>query len=584
MLYTGLGHKLFAKKSRGLVASTLLTVAVYEYLEEWSEEMATATGTKETASLSSAPKFQPDISGWLRQSVFGSVWKTIFAILLITITVLVLRWGYNLEPVSLSFNFAPNGQPTAVGNLILTLTSGPVVTATVIVLWLMGAALVVTSLLRHRWTGLSQWLKESLYTGPFGALTTLVLGLLIVFAVRGLLSWAIFGAEFRTDPQSVALLRSETPGAIWGIVGANAKLFSVGQFPSEAVWRIWLCLGLIVTLGGLSLFAWNLGSPLRNFRKLLVWAWLASIPITLLLLWGQPGTASGPMTYAPTNRWGGFLLTAVISVIGIVVSFPIGVLMALGRRSEGRGVPYLWAFGAGLVLIFWGLFGFPSQATTLNIPFIFRDPPVLSLTLSPAVYAVLQATLVIGIFWAISYFLQGNMIKAFSIIYIEVIRGVPLITVLFMANILLPLFLPKDVEIDNLLRVVVGFILFTAAYLAENVRGGLQAVPKGQYEAAMAVGLSNTQSMRLIILPQALRLVIPAIVGMFISLFKDTSLVAIVGLFDLLRIAQVVVAQADWLGLQRETFAFVALVYWVFAFAMSRASQKLEKNLGVGKY
>jgi general L-amino acid transport system permease protein len=161
---------------------------------------------------------------------------------------------------------------------------------------------------------------------------------------------------------------------------------------------------------------------------------------------------------------------------------------------------------------------------------------------------------------------------------------VPLITVLFMANIMLPIFLPRNVTVDNLLRVVIGIIMFSAAYQAENVRGGLQAVSKGQYEAAMSIGLSTAQSMRLIILPQALRAVIPAIVGLFIGLFKDTSLVAIVGLIDLLRVAQIVVAQPQWLGLHKETFAFVALVYWVFAFAMSQASQRLERKLGVGQY
>jgi general L-amino acid transport system permease protein len=238
----------------------------------------------------------------------------------------------------------------------------------------------------------------------------------------------------------------------------------------------------------------------------------------------------------------------------------------------------------GLLFIYWGFGNFPTEPVTLNIPILFRDPPIWVVTLSPLSYAVLQAVLIVGFFWSIGYFMQGNIIKAFSIIYIEIIRGVPLITVLFMAQILLPIFLPKDVDIDNVLRVAVGIILFTAAYLAENVRGGLQAIPKGQYEAAEAVGLSTAKSMRLIILPQALRAVIPAIVGMCISLFKDTSLVSIVGLFDLLKIAQVVVAQPDWLGLQQETYAFVALVYWVFAFSMSRASQRLEKKLGVGKY
>lgn len=258
--------------------------------------------------------------------------------------------------------------------------------------------------------------------------------------------------------------------------------------------------------------------------------------------------------------------------------------MALGRRSQVRGVPFLWVWGVGLLLIYWGFGGYPDKAVTLNIPVLFRDPPIWVVTLSPLTFAALQAIIIIGIFWVISYFNKGNMIKTFSVLYIELIRGVPLITVLFMANVILPLFLPKGLEIDNLLRVVVGIILFTAAYMAENVRGGLQAIPKGQYEAAMAVGLSTAQSMRLVIMPQALRLVIPAIVGSFISLFKDTSLVAIVGLFDLLRVAQVVVAQPDWLGLQKESYAFVALIFWIVAFAMSRASQRLEQKLGVGKY
>ncbi|MCB0173662.1 MAG: amino acid ABC transporter permease, partial [Anaerolineae bacterium] len=398
------------------------------------------------------------------------------------------------------------------------------------------------------------------------------------FAIRGILSWAVFGAEFRTDPESVALLRPITPGAIWGVVGANLKLFAVGRYPSEFVWRVWFSLGIVLALGAFSVFAWNFGSPLKRFRQILVWAWLASIPAILFILRGF-GTS-----LVQTNLWGGLLLTIVISVIGIVVSFPIGVLMALGRRSQTRGVPFTWAWGAGLLLIYWGLFGIASEPVTLNIPLIFRDPPVWSVTIAPLTYAALQAIIVIGIFWAIGHYLQGNMIKTFSIVYIEVIRGVPLITVLFMAQIMLPIFLPKEIEIDNLLRVVVGVILFSAAYLAENVRGGLQAIPKGQYEAAVAIGLSNAQSTRLIILPQALRLVIPALVGQCISLFKDTSLVAIVGLFDLLKIAQTVVAQQEWLGLQQETYAFVALVYWVFAFSMSRASQRIEKNLGVGKY
>ncbi|MEM7343481.1 MAG: amino acid ABC transporter permease [Chloroflexota bacterium] len=305
----------------------------------------------------------------------------------------------------------------------------------------------------------------------------------------------------------------------------------------------------------------------------------------MLLLLGTFWTnAAGPLQYVKTNDWGGFLLTMVLAITGIVLSFPIGVLAALGRRSEVRGVPYLWAIAAGLLLIYWGLGNYPQESVTFNIPVIFRDPPLWTFTVGPGFYALLQFILVVGTAWIISYYLKGNMIKTFSTIYIEAFRGVPFITVLFMAQVLLPIFLPKEIEINNLFRVIVGIILFTGAYMAENIRGGLQAIPKGQYEAAAAIGLSSAQSMRLIILPQAIRAVIPALVGMAISLFIDTSLVAIVGLLDFLRIAQSVIAQPDWLGLQRETFVFISLIYWIFAFAMSRASQRLEKNLGVGEY
>ena len=237
-----------------------------------------------------------------------------------------------------------------------------------------------------------------------------------------------------------------------------------------------------------------------------------------------------------------------------------------------------------VLVLYWVFGGFPTETVPLNIPVLFRDPPIWVVTLAPTTYAIFQAIIVVGIFWLIGHYLRGNLIKTFSVVFIEAIRGVPLITVLFMANIMIPIFLPKGVDVDNLLRVTIGLILFAAAYQAENVRGGLQAISRGQYEAAKAVGLSTAQSMRLIILPQALRAVIPAIVGLAIGLFKDTSLVAIVGLLDLLGIARVVVAQPEWLGLQKETYAFVALVYWVFAFNMSRASQRVERKLGVGQY
>jgi len=175
------------------------------------------------------------------------------------------------------------------------------------------------------------------------------------------------------------------------------------------------------------------------------------------------------------------------------------------------------------------------------------------------------------------------VVAAFCTIYIEFVRGVPLITVLFMAQLMLPLFLPSDIHIENAFRAIWGFTFFSAAYLAENVRGGLQSIPKGQYEAAEALGLHTFQQLRLVILPQALRVVIPPIIGQFIGLFKDTSLVAIVGLFDLLNIANSVIAQPDWLGLRREAYVFISLVYYAGCFVMATAGNWLEKRVGLGE-
>lgn len=547
--------------------------------------MATITQeAKKTRAALEGPKFELDVAGWLRNTVFSSIWKIIFAIILVIANVLIIQAVYNAAPVALSPHLAPDGQPTGLGSFILAVTNAQFLTWLIVGLWLAGAAAVIYGAGRHHWPGPTQWLKDKLFTGFFGSLVTLALVILIVFAVRGILAWTVFGALFVNDPAVKDTLRAATPGAIWGIVGANLKLFAVGQYPSEVIWRVWASLGLVLILSALSALAWGFGSPLKNLRRVLFWLWIASAPVIYLFLSGIPDTTTGPWQEAPTSRWGGFLLTVIIAVIGIVASFPIGLLLALGRRSQVRGVPWLWAWGAVVLLGYWALGNFPDRTVIWNIPIIFRDPPIWTVELSPAINAAMQAIIIVGLCLIVSRYLQGNLIKTFCIAYIEIIRGVPLITVLFMAQVMLPIFLPKGLEIDNLLRVIVGVILFSAAYLAENVRGGLQAIPRGQYEAAAAIGLSTAQSMRLIILPQALRAVIPAIVGQFISLFKDTSLIAIVGLFELLGIAQIVVAQPEWFGLQRETFAFVALVYWICAFSMSSASRNLERKLGVGKY
>jgi general L-amino acid transport system permease protein len=237
-------------------------------------------------------------------------------------------------------------------------------------------------------------------------------------------------------------------------------------------------------------------------------AWLLLLPTVVLLLRGA-GPA-GAARQVPSLEWGGLLLTLLLATVAIALSFPLGIVLALGRRS---GLP---------------------------------------------------------------------LVRALSVAYIELIRGVPLISVLFMARVMAPLVLPGGMRPDDVLRAVIGFTLFSAAYTAENVRGGLAAIPRGQYDASAAIGLGTAGTYRLVILPQALRAVIPALVGQFISLFKDTSLVAIVGLNELLGTALQIVNNPDYLGLYRETFAYIAVIYFVISYAMSSASRRLESALGVG--
>lgn len=378
--------------------------------------------------------------------------------------------------------------------------------------------------------GMLRWLKENLFNTWYNALLTLLAIALLFVAFKGFLTWAFTDAN-------------------WNVIPANLQIFLVGAYPKEEIWRVWLVIYTLALLLGPSAGIWGglalrlaivIGSvgagvgvilaffPLafsnrfgllggvallvvsffllrgkKGLRSWVLGGWLLSFPWTMIWLHGFAGL---PTVF--TSSWGGLLLTLILAAVGIVVSFPLGVLLALGRRS--------------------------------NLP----------------------------------------TIKWVSTAYIETVRGVPLVTILFMAQIMVPIFLP-DLRIDKILRAMLGITLFSAAYMAENVRGGLQAIPTGQHEAAHALGLNYPLTMLLIILPQALRSVIPAIVGQFISLFKDTSLVTVIGLLDLLGIAKTVIANPDWLGLQAEVYLFAAVVYFVFSYSMSYISLRVEEALGV---
>ncbi len=346
--------------------------------------------------------------------------------------------------------------------------------------------------------GAFRWLRRNLFSSPANTALTL-LGLYLVFlVVPPFIEWAILNADWVGSSREDCT----SGGACWVFIGTRLNQFLYGFYPEAEQWRVNLALGLLAA-SMVPLFF----SGFRYKLPLAAGLVLGYPAVAFILFYG--GALGLPVVQ--THQWGGLMLTLAIAIVGIVLSLPIGILLALGRRS---GMP---------------------------------------------------------------------VIKAACITYIEVWRGVPLITVLFMASVMLPLFFPEEVTLDKLLRAMIGIVMFQSAYMAEVVRGGLQAIPKGQYEAARALGLGYWQTTGLIILPQALRLVIPGIVNTFIALFKDTTLVLIIGLFDLLGIVQQAFADPAWLGYSVEGYLFAGLIYWIFCFGMSRWSQRLERELGGGK-
>ncbi len=378
------------------------------------------------------------------------------------------------------------------------------------------------------------WLRENLFSSWINGAVTVLIGAAIVWLVVTIGQWSVTEAR-------------------WTVVTNNLRLFLIGQYPADQAWRILLNLGILSVLAGLSAGSWGgatraLGITLSALQLMLaaliiasplgivpagilvlnaavVWvafvlaarvgiprrplliAWLLSLPVSFFIISGVAGT---PIPSVSTNVWGGLLLTVLLATVGIILSFPFGVLLALGRRS------------------------------------------------------------------------QLPVVRILSTVYIEIIRGVPLVTILFMADIILPLFLPGEWRLDRVARAMGGITLFSAAYVAENVRGGLQAIPTGQIEASQALGLNGVQTNLYIVLPQALRSVIPANVGLFISLLKDTTLVTIIGLLEVLGISRAILAQPDSFGAQMEVYVFIAGIFFVLCYAMSQASYRLERSLGVG--
>jgi len=343
------------------------------------------------------------------------------------------------------------------------------------------------------------WLKRNLFSTWYNSILTVIALWILYKAVSVVLDWGIVNAAFGTTRESCDAVQ----GACWSFLIKNRALFLVGTYPFDERWRPFTA---FLILAGMALA--SISRDLRA-KRWFQGLWFASPVVFMILIRGADFLGLKPVE---SSLWGGIMLTLILAVGGIGISFPIGLLLALGRRSK--------------------------------MP----------------------------------------IIRALSVAYIELIRGVPLITILFMASVLLPLFFPSGFEMDKVLRALIGIILFSAAYVAEVVRGGLQAIPRGQEEAAAAVGLNYWQMMTFIILPQALRIMIPPLVSTFIALFKDTTLVTIIGLIELLGIATLATNNPEWIGKRIEGYVLIAGTFWVFCFGMSRYSVRLEERFKAGHY
>lgn len=339
-----------------------------------------------------------------------------------------------------------------------------------------------------------QW--QTYFGTPLNAVLTLISILLLVWIVPPLLNWAVFSAIWSGENSQAC--RVEGAGACWAFVREKFWFSIFGLYPYELRWRPGGVLIIFAVMVAISV-------QQRFWRRELAYAWL----VALAAMWGlQGGTVLGipvpGLTQVPTRLWGGVPITIFLAVFGLAVAYPIGILLALGRRS--------------------------------NLP----------------------------------------VVKAVCIAWIEFIRGIPLISLLFIATFIVPLFMAPGFDLDRFLRAQIAFIIFAAAYLAEVFRGGLQAIPKGQYEAADAVGLGYWSKMRLIVLPQALKITIPAQVNTFIGLFKDTTLVVIIGIFDFFTTLRASLGDPNWLGFATEAYVYAATVYFFACYFMSKYSQRLE--------
>ncbi|WP_020697021.1 amino acid ABC transporter permease [Reyranella massiliensis] len=404
-------------------------------------------------------------------------------------------------------------------------------------------------------SGILGWMRKNLFSSWGNGLTTIVLIVAMVWILSGFLEWALFTANFTATTGS----ECRGGGACWALIREKFRYIFFGSFPYEQHWR-----PLFAVIAMLAMLVLSADRRMWNWRLLVIWG-VGSF-ITFLLMFGQ--------LHIPLSL---FLVVAL--VVG-----GIGLAMRKGVAGAAEMNAY-WAAAAigaiGLALRFLGIL--PAWSLAIA-PLSYVETSLwggLPVTLILATYGLLFA-FPYGVLLALGRRSNLPLVKGLCVGFIELIRGVPLISLLIMASVMLPLFLPSGTTIDKFLRAQVAVILFAGAYIAEVIRGGLQSLPKGQFEAADAMGLNYPQKTLLIILPQALRVVIPPLINTFIGFFKDTSLVLIIGIFDFLNTANQALVDPNWAGFPGEVYLFAAFVYFIFCYSMSRYSKYLEVELNKG--
>ena len=370
------------------------------------------------------------------------------------------------------------------------------------------------------------WLKQNLFSSWMNSILTIISVAIIVFVTKSLVMWMLFSAK-------------------WTVISSSLRILMVGQYPADQIWRIWLGLNIAVFLLGVS---WGIYRGIFDQIAIFI---VATFSLIALL----------PFIATSSRIW------LLVGIAFLIIGFYLGKTYKKVKRFN----IICWLLCLPIFIVLLTGFGMLKHINSNLWGGFF-------LTILIAV-ATIFFSFPLGIVLSLARRSKLPVVHWFAVFYIEIIRGVPLIAVLFMSQLLLPLFIGNEIELSNVLRVIIGFTLFNAAYVAETVRGGMQAIPRGQYEAAEALGLNYVQRMTFIILPQALRNVIPALVGTIIEVFKDTSLVAIVSLMDLMGIAKRIIANPHFLGRQMEVFIFVAGVFLVFCLLLSNISKRLEITL-----